>query len=190
MQSAIQTLEAMDFSVKSPSLCVQQVRTYIESAPIPVDAAIRVIYNITSIAVEFDDLETALHVAQYVAYDAVKLDSYDFQASIDHAFKRTADLYAKNPWAKVAIEKATIARNEVAVVAGVDLKVAVKADGKIKKGGKGPLAAELYKIHVTNATAPLSNQDFIKVLMKELDMSKAGATTYAYNCNKAAKQAA
>jgi hypothetical protein len=73
---------------------------------------------------------------------------------------------------------------EVAVAAGVDVKVAVKADGSIKKGGKEVLAIALYEKHVKSAEKPLTNQEFIAVLMKELGMSKAGATTYNYNMKK------
>jgi hypothetical protein len=40
---------------------------------------------------------------------------------------------------------------------------------------------------VVDAEVPLTNQGFIKLLMDELDMSKAGATTYSYNCKKALK---
>lgn len=32
-----------------------------------------------------------------------------------------------------------------------------------------------------------SNKEIIEIFMAELDMSKAGATTYLYNCKKAAK---
>jgi hypothetical protein len=73
---------------------------------------------------------------------------------------------------------------DVAVAAGIELKVAVKADGSIKKGGKELLAIALYEKHVKNAATPLTNQEFIAVLVKELGMSKAGATTYNYNMKK------
>lgn len=73
---------------------------------------------------------------------------------------------------------------DVAFAASVDVKVAVKADGSIKKGGKEVLAIALYEKHVKNAETPLTNQEFIAVLVKELGMSKAGATTYNYNMKK------
>ena len=72
----------------------------------------------------------------------------------------------------------------VSLSEGIDDKVEVKADGKIKKGGKQILAAELYKKHVVETENPVDNQGFIKILMAELGMTKAGATTYAYNCKK------
>ena len=77
----------------------------------------------------------------------------------------------------------------VQVVDNIDIKVAVKADGKIKKGGKQLLAVEMYKQSVVDAEVPLSNQEFIALIMEKLDMSKAGATTYAYNCKNHFKAA-
>lgn len=183
MESAINTLEAMDFNTASPTQAVQQVRQYIENDSQPIIAAERIIFNITSIVVEFNDLPTALHVAQYVVYDAIKLDSYAFQDSIDHAFVRTAALFEKQPWVKPTVSELA-PQTEVAVAAGVETKVAIKSDGKIKKGGKQILAVELYKLHVVETETPVDNQGFIAILMKELGMTKPGATTYAYNCKK------
>lgn len=50
---------------------------------------------------------------------------------------------------------------------------------KPKKGDKQRRAVDLYE---TNKTKP--NSEIVAVFMKELDMSKAGATTYVYNCKK------
>lgn len=77
-----------------------------------------------------------------------------------------------------------VSTEQIAVSTDVDVKVAVKADGSIKKGGKEVLAIALYEKHVKKAEKPMTNQEFIAVLMKELGMSKAGATTYNYNMKK------
>lgn len=74
---------------------------------------------------------------------------------------------------------------QVAVAAGIETKVAVKADGSIKKGGKEVLAIELYKKYVAELNgAAYSNQAFIAILVAQLGMTKAGATTYNYNMKK------
>ena len=72
----------------------------------------------------------------------------------------------------------------VQVVSSVDVKVEVKDNGQMKKGGKQIIALELYKKFVVDAEEgnKLSNSDFVKLLMKELGMSLAGSRTYAYNC--------
>lgn len=62
--------------------------------------------------------------------------------------------------------------------------VEVNDAGKIKKGTKGPAAEKLYETHVVNAKEPLNRQQFMELLMKELAMTKAGASTYEYNCRK------
>jgi hypothetical protein len=87
-------------------------------------------------------------------------------------------------WMYTEAPRVTVAADVKQVVKGIDMKVAVKANGKIKKGGKQILAAELYKKFVLEATKAATNQEFIAILVKELDMSKSGATTYAYNCKK------
>lgn len=179
----------MGLTVTSPSRIVEDIRDMIELAPNPLKKANQLIADMTDLPALYTDIVLARHVAQYVAQIAVSHESFDAEATIMVAEKHSEQIIAKMPWAFVTEEPTTGQPGHVvAVVAGVDLKVEVKADGKIKKGGKGPLAAELYKIHVLNATAPLSNQDFIKVLMKELDMSKAGATTYRYNLAKQFKK--
>lgn len=63
-------------------------------------------------------------------------------------------------------------------------KAAPKIDpktGKVKpkKGDKQRRAIDLYEANKTK-----TNAEVVAVFMKELDMSKAGATTYVYNCKK------
>jgi len=195
MQSAIDTLMAMDFPVHSPNLLAQQVREHIENSPSPLETAKRVIYNITSIAVDYTDLLLARHVAQGVAIDAITRDSYAFEDSVQRAEDHHRKLLTKMPYislaytpAEVSLSGATKTTTSVAVAEGITTTVEVKADGKIKKGGKQVLAVEMYQLHVTNSPTPMTNQEFIALLMKELQMTKPGATTYAYNCRKAAQK--
>ena len=88
-------------------------------------------------------------------------------------------------WSKPENVSTVASSTQVQVVEGLDTKVAVHADGSIKKGGKQVLAQELYAKYVVEATVPLTNVEFIALLMKELGMSLAGSRTYAYNCKKA-----
>lgn len=184
MQSAQITIEAMDFDTKSTAHLVQQIRQYVESSASPIEAAQRIIRNITSIDVEIPNLETAVPLAQYVAMHSLKAEEgMKYETLIENGFTYVSELFKKHPWS--APKAASVSCGPVvAVVEGIDVKVEVKADGKIKKGGKQILAAELYKKHVVEATNPVDNQGFIKILMSELGMTKAGATTYAYNCKK------
>lgn len=105
--------------------------------------------------------------------------------ALEYAAKFCADPQWSYLWAQPDSEYTTkVVTEQVQLVDDIDIKVAIKADGKIKKGGKQPLAFEMYKVHVVEAAVPLTNQEFIALIMEKLDMSKAGATTYAYNAKK------
>lgn len=113
--------------------------------------------------------------------------SFDEQAMLDDVRARISNLMSapQHKWLFAKAKPATGQSTEqVAVAKDVALTVAVKADGSIKKGGKELLAVELYKLHVVNTATPVDNQGFIKILIKELGMTKSGASTYAYNMKK------
>ena len=185
MQSAINTLTQMDFDTTSITRMVQQIRDSITNASNPVDKAQRLVRALTSIDVKLPDVETAIPFTQYVAKAAIEEaeELKDHQPLIDRAFERVSELFKKHPWSAPKVASQTNGP-VVSVCEGIDVKVEVKADGKIKKGGKQILAAELYKKHVIETENPVDNQGFIKILMAELGMTKAGAITYAYNCKK------
>ncbi|RWZ83508.1 MAG: hypothetical protein EO766_17640 [Hydrotalea sp. AMD] len=75
------------------------------------------------------------------------------------------------------------------VVEGITTKVAIKTDAvtgktKIKKGGKRILCLEMYRKHVVDEG--MSNKDFVKLIIEKLDLTQAGANTYAWNCKSGA----
>lgn len=184
MQSVINTLTQMDFDTTSITRMVQQIRDCITNASNPVNRAQSIVRAITAIDVKLPDIETAIPFTQYVAKAAVEVDEElkDHQPIIDRAFERVSELFKKHPWSAPRVETQT-AGPVVAVCDGIDVKVEVKADGSLKKGAKRILADELYKKYML-VTTPLTNQQFIAILMKELKMTKAGSTTYAYDCKK------
>lgn len=104
--------------------------------------------------------------------------------SLEYANEFCADPAWSFLWAQPESESTIKVENTVQVVEDIDIKVAVKEDGKIKKGGKQVLAFEMYKQYVVEADQPLTNQQFISLIMDKLGMSKAGSTTYAYNAAK------
>lgn len=178
---------------------VQQVRNYIETDNDGLDSGIGLVEQLTNIRVAsnmFDNraVGTAdmwvMHFAQAVVEKCIQQGCIvdNGQDVVDAAIARTEQFILKpsNKW-MFAVEEAIIASGgEVkAVSAEVDVKVEVKADGKIKKGGKETLAAALYHKYLADLNgAEYNNQAFIGILMKECSMSKAGATTYAYNMKK------
>lgn len=134
-------------------------------------------------------LDCELMVAQGVAETVVKnigqpLDEAEVLAN---AKARVARLMSapQHKWMFAKPEPTEVSGEMQTVAAGIELKVAVKADGSIKKGGKELLAVELYKQYTDSLNgAPYENQAFIAILVKQLGMSKAGATTYNYNMKK------
>lgn len=192
MLNPLHSLERLHIRTDSSLAAIQDTRSIISSDVDVVGKAKTVIENILGIPADIDNKH--IHLDHYVIIVAQHVVQTVMQAKgeikdplivLDLA-KIYADKYIANPNNQFHFAKVEAVDNSVnkAVVKGIDTKVAVRRDGKIKKGGKQVLAAELYKKYVLEATKPLDNQGFINKLMKELDMSKAGATTYAYNCKK------
>ncbi len=129
-------------------------------------------------------------VAQHVVEVAVKNEMFDPEETIVAGEVRAHSLMT-NPvmaFAFVATAESTGMGSSVntgkgdttTMISGTE--VVVKSDGSLKKGGKQVIANQMYEEHVVNGN--LSNQEFIRLLMTELNMSKAGSTTYAYNSSK------
>lgn len=178
---------------------VQQVREYIEKDNDGVDSAINLVDHVIGQKIDgvmFNEPKVgtpemwAMHFAQAVVEYCIKQNCEidNAQAAIDAALVRTEKFIMKpsNKWMFAQEEVATTTGGEVkAVSTHVDVKVEVKSDGKIKKGGKETLATALYTKYIADLNgAEYSNQAFIAILMKECTMSKAGATTYNYNMKK------
>jgi hypothetical protein len=192
-------LDRLGISTTSAMHAVQQVRLWIEDGA-EADRLNRtndLLERILGVKLTMADVNdrpvaTPITYAVTIAQAAVEatiqqsgmVDNVDLLMSNARA---RADKFITNPshkWMFAVPETTETSTEQVAVADGIDVKVAVKADGKIKKGGKEILAIALYEKHVKNAATPVDNQGFIAILMKELGMSKAGATTYNYNMKK------
>lgn len=167
---------------------VQRIRELVEGANDPAAKASGVIKDILGLETKYEDDGRALHIAQKVAEEVFKANhKVDNENELLTQCEKFVDAFRadpKNAWMFAKPTRNVEPTETKQVVKGIDTKVEVKANGKIKKGGKQVLAAELYKKHVLEAKKAATNQEFIAILVKELGMSKAGATTYAYNCKK------
>ena len=188
------------FGISSTSAmhAVQQVRLYIEEGGDTdrlqrTNALLQKVLGVQLQPAELvrpvgDAYDYAITIAQAAVESVIKQDGVvDNLDLLMTEAKLRADKFITNPahaWMFAKPEVTSVSTTEVAVAAGVEMKVAIKADGTIKKGGKELLAVELYKKHVVNSATPVDNQGFIKILMKELGMTKSGATTYNYNMKK------
>jgi hypothetical protein len=187
-------LNHMNISTTSRAMATSEVGELIRSSAIPTETARMFVNDVLSLPVKFDEPVYAglvcKHIVKFVIDNECVVDIDSVDEILENA-QVYATAYCNDPansymWAELD-EKIESNAGHVQVATGIETKVAVKADGKIKKGGKQILAAEMYQKFVVDAEVPLTNQGFIKLLMDELDMSKAGATTYSYNCKKALK---
>lgn len=174
-------LTQLKINATSHLYAVQDVREIVEASADPIGAARTIINSLTLVGDHtISDAVAARMTAQYLVQDAIVLGSkYDPQESLAKAAAKIAGFRISDPYffsRGVVVSEAPVVKTEGSV------QVAVKADGKIKKGGKKVLAQELYAKHKS-----LDNKSIVEIFMKALDMSKAGATTYLNNCKKAAK---
>lgn len=183
MISAKSTLAHMPIRYDTVVGAVQDVGAMVRESADPISEATRIVALITGVTERFTDVNVALAVAQNVVQVAIKNDTFDPQQAIDEGKSIDARLRASQPWL-FAVSSKVDTPSETVHVGTAEVAVAVNAQGKIKKGGKEVLAVELYRVHVMEAATPVPNSEFIQILMKELGMSKAGATTYAWNCRK------
>lgn len=199
------TLEALGLSSRSSLRTVQAVRERICDDTTPnISRALFLLNQLIGISVSVDDLlsdltepslvnEYALMITQAAADVCVKSvgQPFDEEEALDNCKARALRLLTRpeHRWMFAKGETVTTTTSvptttATQAVASLGVQVAVNAQGKIKKGGKEVLASELYKKFVLNADAPLDNKGFVQLLMTELSMTKAGATTYAYNMRK------
>lgn len=180
MLSVQQVLSRLNIDTVSRCLAIQNVRTLIESSENPCGAAQAIINNLVVVPVTVADPIEARMTAQHLVDSAMCLgEQYDPNEALKKAAERIAYHRIHNPWFFYKPTHSTV-ETTTEVKAGV--AVEVKADGKMKKGGKQLLATALYEANKTK-----SNKEIIEIFMAELDMSKAGATTYLYNAKKAAQ---
>lgn len=194
-------LLAMNFNPVSPLGAVQHVRELVmDGSNYTAGAGTACINKLLGTNLTRNDLvagvedtvaaEYEMMVAQGVAEVVVKNvgQPLDEAVVLANSKARVARLMSapQHQWMFAKAEPTSYggATTNVAVAAGIEMKVAIKADGSIKKGGKELLAAELYKKHVLESATPVDNQGFIAILVKELGMTKSGATTYNYNMKK------
>jgi hypothetical protein len=176
-------LKNLNINTTSRSAAVAGVREYIELAPEDkrLDAATMFFYEVFGMRPTVSDPVTARLAAQY-AIDEVGQTNYEFGNApmvLERAVER-AELYKASPanaWQFVTSESQSSFKTDS------DTPTAPKKN-------KGTASWDLYVIHVKDAEAPLTNIQFVEFLVKELEMTKSGARTYAYNCFKRGKEEA
>lgn len=182
-------LAKLKVDTSSVVIATSEVGEMMRSSPNPLQLASRFFDEVLLANIRFEeDIFARMAVKKMVALvidSGMEVDDAEpiITQSLDYAKE-----YCDNPDHSYMWSKADDDSNEVvsgvAVATGIETKVALKSDGKIKKGGKSVLCEEMYKKFVVEAEQPLSTKEFMALLIKELDMTTPGARTYLYNMKK------
>jgi hypothetical protein len=182
MLNVSQVLTRLNINADSRCAAVQDVRHLIESSENPIGAAKAIIHNLINTDFVCNDPIVARMTAQRLVDEAIILgDRYDPEQALLKAAEKIAQARIDSPWSFYRESFSTV---ETKTEQREGVSVEVKTDGSFKKGSKQILAKALYEKHKA-----LSNAEIITIFMKELDMSKPGATTYLYNAKKGATTA-
>jgi hypothetical protein len=191
MINILKQMEHMNISTTSPSRAIQSVRDRVaravQAGNPETTAASKFIMDLVGVEVTFTSANRARLTALAIAEEAVNkqgviADADEFiKVCTERADKFVSD--PNNQWMFAATDEAEPRKS--AVVDGISTAVAVHPDGKIKRGGRQILVNELYTKHVLEAETPLTQPEFVNLLMKEMHMTKAGARTFGHNAKKA-----
>lgn len=184
MLNVTHTLDRMEISATSVSRAIQETREILSGSTDLCKAATNFIRKLLSLEVKFDNPDVAQTTAVAVVEAAVRANGEigDEEALLKSALARAEAFVNKpeNGW-MFAKPEAEVAPQETRAVEDTDLKVVVKSDGKIKRGGKQQIAGALFKKYVTESATPCDNACFVRILQKEAGMTLAGARTYAHS---------
>lgn len=189
MEAVRERLEDLGVNFAHEAFAIATAGDYIVGAIDQLSAANEIIQIVTGDdTVALTDTSEARFVAKYAVQAAARGTPFAIGDAFKFTRRHLADpmnaFFLVDPSGNIPVMKK--AGGEMRAVAqGVDMKVEVKSDGSIKKGGKLPLAVELFKKFVAEAGEnALDNKGFKQLLVKELAMSPAGASTYAHNARK------
>jgi hypothetical protein len=189
-------LNHMNISTTSTAMATSEVGELIRSSAIPTETARIFVNDLLSLPVVFDEPVYAglvcKHIVKYVIDNECVVDINKIDDILENA-QSYATNFCNNPansymWAELD-ESIDSTSTHQQFATGIETKVAVNAiTGKIKKGGKAILCAEMYQKFVIDAEVPLTRKEFRELLVKELMMTPAGSTSYEYKCHKQHKK--
>lgn len=181
----VHTLERMEIPM-SVTGAIQAVREIVGETDTCVKAS-KLIRSLLSLEVSFSDSDVARVTSLAVAEAIAKVEGVIADEAVLYAQAvERAERHMKSPRNAWMYVKPTEEVNAVTTqIEGTEVSVEIRADGKIKRGGKQTVAADLFRIHVLESETPCDNACFVAVLMEKAGMSKAGARTYAHNLRKA-----
>jgi hypothetical protein len=187
MLNVTHTLEKLEIPMTSVAGAIQATREILGEDTIK--SAAKFIKNILSLDTKFTDADEA-RITAFAVIEAIVRTNGEV-ADEDELLKAAvarANKHLNNPdnaWMYVKAETSTVtAPTAVTEIAEAGVSVAVKADGKIKRGGKAVIAEALFKKHVLESETPCDNACFVKILIEHGQFTLSGARTYAHNLRK------
>lgn len=184
MENVKQVLEQFGVNTSGRSTAVTSIRLLIEAKPEEKQTGFvqAFAYDVFAASVEFTDRTIARLTAQYVVDEVAKAD---YTIPLDHGPILFAEATAK-------AERFKNDPNNAWMFASGETESSFRTDSDTpvapKKQNKTDVATALYILHIKTAESPITNSQFVEMLMKELDTTKSGARTFAYNAKKAAEK--
>lgn len=167
---------------------IQCVRRMQDNSTNPVGAMNKIIVLLAPATSPFTDPLEALHVAQHLVEKVMK-DQLPTAEDVAGGVERSLKIRKTMAWmfekdgSSSAIRPSQDAGATTLTVESVNMTVVRKSNGKLKKGGKAALAEELFKKYKMGDN-PVTNKEFVEILMKDAEFTRAGANTYTYNLRK------
>jgi len=132
----------------------------------------RLVETLTGVRRQYEDLREARYAFLYLVQETIRksdnTDKFDMAEMLEYAEKCAHKLFLEQSWHWAVCEE--------------EVKTDSSGKPKRKKGAKQVEALRIYNENVDEGKAKI-----VELFMSELDMSKAGATTYFYNMKKKAE---
>lgn len=158
---------------------IQRTREILSESSDPIRDANNMVFDLTTFHSPFkDNEEAAIMFAQYVVEGTIKKRYNTFE----YAKQRVLYHMEHSPRMFACHESYNYQKQKITYETIENVRVAIKKDGKIKKGGKQEIAEQMYKTMVLEQG--MKNADFVRELQSKANLTLYGARTYAYNMKK------
>ncbi|MEM4258085.1 MAG: hypothetical protein QXL17_02900 [Candidatus Thermoplasmatota archaeon] len=177
MHNPITVLEKYCVNTQDYTRAVQDVRVLWSTGKQYRDAIVELVGDVSEVG-SFDDL-TAKYFYLYLVQNIVR-NELDPSLIVNEAFQSALKMVDR---LRNGDMQYALGLEDNAILNGA---VAVNENGEtvsVRSGRKGEKKDRAIQLYSENKDK-LSRNEMIELFMKELDMSKAGATTYVYNCKK------
>ena len=184
-------LTHLKIHTNTPSGAIYDIRNLVEGKVL---SPAELLYRICGMTKTFVSERVGMSAVQHLVMNAIhnKCEVEDIDAAYALALtKGTTFVTAPENQFHFAVAEAEVTSSvKSTFTTSVDVEVAIKSDGSIVKGGKQVLTEALYHKYVTIAENPMDSKQFVLFLVKELQITKACATTYKHNAKKDAEATA